>query len=110
MTTDPTATTEITLDGLAARLQRLEDEAAIRRVITSMATLADARAWDELVEVFTPTVTADWSALSGIPAAEVAAAELVDGWRAGLAGLTATQHLLGNQQIDLAGETARATA
>jgi hypothetical protein len=72
--------------------------------------LADARAWDELVEVFTATVTADWSALSGVPAAEVPAAELVDGWRAGLSGLTATQHLLGNQQIDLAGDTATATA
>ena len=103
--TAPTA-----LDDLVTRLQRLEDDAEIRRITTRMATLADSRAWDELVEVFSPVVTADWSELSGAPAEQIPAADLVASWRAGLSGLTATQHLLGNQHVDVDGDSATATA
>ena len=102
--------TSPTLAELAARLQRLEDEADIRRLTTRMATLADARAWDRLFDVFTPTVRADWSELSGAAAADVPAADLVDSWRRGLSGLTATQHLLGNHDVTVDGDTATATA
>jgi hypothetical protein len=92
------------------RLTYLEDDRDVRRMMTRMATLADQRAWDELVDVFTPTVRADWSELSGQPAAEIAAGELVAGWRAGLSGLSATQHLLGNQDVEIDGDRATAIA
>lgn len=95
---------------LQQRLQLLEDERDVRTVTMRMATLADRRAWDELVAVFTPTVRADWSALSGGPAAEIAAVDLVAGWRAGLGGLTATQHLIANQDVTIQGDHATACA
>ncbi|MBM0206503.1 nuclear transport factor 2 family protein [Micromonospora sp. STR1s_5] len=72
-----------------------------------MATLADRRAWGELTTVFTSTVRADWSALSGVAAAAIPAADLIAGWRA---GLTATQHLLANQDVTVRGDHATAAA
>jgi hypothetical protein len=75
-----------------------------------MATLADQQAWDELAELFTPTVRADGSELSGQPAADVPAADLLDAWRAGLSGLSGPQHLLGNQDVLVDGDRATATA
>lgn len=101
---------EATLTDLQARLQRLEDERDVRRLTTQMATLADARRWEELAEVFTPTAHADWSALSGVPAADVPARDLVQAWHNGLSGLTCTQHLLGNQDVTVDGNQARASA
>lgn len=103
------STTELTVH-LEQRLRRLEDERDIRKMLTGMVSLVDRRAWADVVGLFTPTVQADWSALSGVPAAEVTAAELVAGWRSGLGGLTATHHLLGNEDISIDGDRAAASA
>ncbi len=55
-------------------------------------------------------VSADWSGLSGAPAAEIAATDLAASWRDGPSGLTVTQHLIGNQQVNVNGDTASASA
>jgi hypothetical protein len=95
---------------LERRVQRLEDAEAIRELVVRMGTLADARDWSALEQLFTDPVRADWSALSGVPAADLRPSELVAGWRQGLSGLEATHHLIANQRVALDGDAATACA
>jgi hypothetical protein len=95
---------------LERRVRRLEDIEAVRELVVRMGTLADARDWSALEQLFTDPVRADWSALSGVPAADVHPSELVDGWRQGLSGLEATHHLIANQQVEVDGDSAHARA
>jgi len=89
---------------------RTRDWIDIVEVTTAMASLADRRDWDHLVTVFAERVELDYTSLTGGEPAQLAPADIVAGWRAGLGGLDATQHLVSNHQVDLDGDHAVATA
>lgn len=87
-----------------------EQRTAIVDVTTRMAWLADRRDWDALVGVFAEQVQLDYTSLTGGKPAKLAPADIVAGWRRGLDGLDATQHLISNHLVDIDGDRAVATA
>lgn len=82
----------------------------IVQATTRMAWLADRRDWAALTAVFADEVDVDYTSLAGGEPARLAATQLVAGWRAGLGGLDATQHLIGNHLVDVHGDRATVTA
>ncbi|GAA3433309.1 nuclear transport factor 2 family protein [Kutzneria kofuensis] len=86
------------------------DRAAIVETCTRMAWLADQRRWEELVEQFTDDVAVDYTSLNGGAPVRVRGRDLVAGWRAGLSGFDATQHLVSNHLVAIDGDTAVVTA
>ena len=93
-------------DDLARRLARLEDREEIRDVVIRYATALDSRDWTLLAEVFAPDGAADYGALAGTPTGPT---EIAEACRQVLAGLDASQHMLGNIAVDADGSD-RATA
>jgi hypothetical protein len=87
-----------------------DDRTGVIETTIQMAWLADRRQWSRLVDVFATEVDVDYSGLTGGAAVRVARHDLVNGWKAALGGLTATQHLLGNQLVDMSGDNATVTA
>ncbi|MFI6600961.1 nuclear transport factor 2 family protein [Nonomuraea sp. NPDC050536] len=87
-------------------LAELTDRAAIMDVVVAYATALDTRDWKLLAEQFTPDAT--WAypgMIEQVRGPEQIAAAL----GAGLRGLEATQHLLGNHHIRLDGDQAEHT-
>jgi hypothetical protein len=62
---------------------------------TSMLFSFDAKDWPGVRRAFADQVDVDYSSLSGVPAARVAADDLVASWQAFRNGIDATQHLTG---------------
>ncbi len=78
---------------------------------TKMGWYADQRRWEDLHDIFTDTVTVDYTSLTGGEPADIPAADLINGWKAGLDGLDATQHHISNHLVTLDGDdTATVTA
>jgi hypothetical protein len=88
-------------------LQELIDKQAIIEVMTRYTTGLDTRDWDLLKSCFTPDGDADFGALAGVGVLESPEA-LVDLCRASLQDLQATQHLQGNFEVEVQGDTANA--
>ncbi len=91
-------------------MSSVEERTAIVEVTTRMAWLADRRDWDALAGVFADRVQLDFTSLTGGEPATLAPADIVAGWRRGLDGLDATQHLIANHLVDIDGDRAVATA
>lgn len=91
-------------------LQRLADRAAIVEAVDSVALLADLRDWDRLQALFADEVLVDYTSLRGGEPQRVSAAELVAGWRERLGGLDATQHVVANHLVEVAGDEATCRA
>lgn len=75
-----------------------------------MAWLADRREWEALADLFTDEVRVDYTSLTGGAPETMQRDELVEGWRASLSGLDATQHLVASHSVELDGERAVCTA
>ena len=93
-----------------AATQSLIDRAAIVDATTRMATAADDRDWSGLRACFAGEIELDYTSLAGGAPERVAADELVARWRRTLGGFEATQHLVANHLVDLAGDEATCTA
>jgi hypothetical protein len=72
----------------------------VRTKILRVVHYIDARQWNELQELFAPTVFVDYTSLFGGAASQTNASELVGGWRTVLDGVI-TQHLLGPIDVRL---------
>ncbi|MEV8436018.1 nuclear transport factor 2 family protein [Actinosynnema sp. NPDC051121] len=86
------------------------DRSTVIDTCTTMVRHADHREWDELAGVFADRVTLDYTSLDGGEPVTLAPAAIIDGWRAALGAYAATQHLLGNHLVTIAGDTAVCTA
>jgi hypothetical protein len=87
-------------------LAELLDRNAVVDAVNRLFIFTDNKDWDALRALFTDRVALDMSSLSGIPAAEVGADEVVGGWRAGLGDIEAVHHQSGNHLVTLRGERA----
>lgn len=87
----------------------MDDRAAVVEATIRMAWLADLRDWDALGDVLADEVRLDYTSLHGGEPATLPRDEVLAQWRAGLSGLDATQHLLGNHLVDVDGDRAVAT-
>ena len=88
----------------------LRDRLEIFDLVNSFGLHADARRWDDLQQLLADPIHVDYTSLSAGEPVTTSPAELVNGWRAGLGGLQATQHLIANHQIALDGHRATCTA
>ncbi len=86
----------------------LEQEAAIRGVVTRVSHEIDARRWAELRRLFADRVTTDYTSLFGGEIQTQGGDELIAGWRGVLTPVKATQHLLGPIDVEVRGEAASA--
>lgn len=84
-------------------VEEISDRLEIDQVLTAYATAVDAGRFAQLTEVFTDDAVIDYSATGG---ATGGLTEIIDWLGQVLPNFTAYCHHLGNQQIDLAGDTA----
>lgn len=84
----------------------------VMETTTKVTWYVDLRRWDEIADLFTDTVTVDYTSLNGGEPTVVNSADQVRGWRAGLGHLDATQHVISNHLVDVdeVARTATATA
>jgi len=88
----------------------LDDRTAIADAVASLAAHVDARRWPNLLALFEPKVTVDYSALFGGEPETLARDDLILRWQALLPGFTHTIHLIGFPLIELLDQSARASA
>jgi hypothetical protein len=88
----------------------VDERIDIIQTTTRMAVLADARRWDDLVDLFTDEVRVDYTSLNGGEPATLPAHQLVKTWTESLGRLGATQHLVADHLVDLDGDVATVTA
>lgn len=83
-------------------LQRLLDERDIVAVAVKYCFALDTRDWDALHKVFAPDATANL----GLPQQQVGIDEIIERISSALSGLDDSQHLVGNHEVVVTGETA----
>ncbi|MFT4656648.1 MAG: ketosteroid isomerase-like protein [Candidatus Aldehydirespiratoraceae bacterium] len=83
-------------------LQRLLDEREIVAVAVAYCFALDTHDWDALHQVFTPDATANL----GVPARQVGIDEIIERISGALSGLDNSQHLVGNHEVVVTGDTA----
>ncbi len=91
-------------------LSTLADERAVERVLADFAAALDERDWDSFAALFEPEVEVENPYFFGPGPQRHAARAYADAARTVLGGLDATQHLIANPRVDVAGEEARARA
>lgn len=95
---------------LAKGTQAMTHEQDITHRVGALAVLVDARRWDELTELFAPTVRTDYSSLFGGTPQTATREALVSGWRQLLSGFSHTTHVIGTPQVRVDGDRAQVTA
>lgn len=88
----------------------MEDAALISQTVAAFGFHADAHRWDDLVELFTPEVSIDYTALQGGAPSKHRANELVQSWRTFLPGFSGTSHLISVPLVAVEGDRAKAEA
>ena len=82
---------------------------AVRDTITHVAHYLDARRYRELRELYADELELDYTQLFGGEVQRMRADDLITSWSERLAGLAATQHLLGPIDVTLQGSGAQAS-
>jgi hypothetical protein len=82
-----------------AAWQALADERAVIRIADAIDRAVDAQDWKLARSYFADRVTADFSTLSGQPAANIASDDLIGAWAANLKGSKTSLHLRTNHQV-----------
>jgi len=83
------------------------DRDELAQLASKLGLLVDAREWTSVQELFCDAIDVDYTSLSGGEPQRLAPAELVEGWKANLESLRATQHLIANHVVTLDGDEAR---
>ncbi|MDJ0645649.1 MAG: nuclear transport factor 2 family protein [Flavobacteriaceae bacterium] len=81
---------------LLVNAQDMEDSINIQETISKMFVNSDAGNWPEVEAQFAPTVTLDYSSMTGNPATKVSPKDITTGWKTVLPGFTKTHHQIGN--------------
>jgi hypothetical protein len=84
----------------------MSEHAEIIEFVDSIFDTVDAKDWDAAEKLFDPTVTADFTSLSGGEPATITNVQLVVGWRQGLHSRKKSFHLVGHHRIHVDGDTA----
>lgn len=87
-----------------------ETRMEIAETCTRMAVHADRREWALLRGLFADKVLLDYTSLNGGDPVRLTPQEIVDAWSATLGGFDATQHLIANHLVQVAGDGAVCTA
>lgn len=82
------------------------DADAVRAAIARVSHHIDRRRWPELRALFADPVVVDYTSLFGGEIATRSADDLIAGWRATLAPVPITQHLLGPIDVVIRGDSA----
>ncbi|TPI63201.1 nuclear transport factor 2 family protein [Mesorhizobium sp. B3-1-7] len=77
----------------------LADERAVIRIADAIDRAVDAQDWTLARSYFADRVTADFSTLSGKPAANIASDDLIGAWAGNLKGSKTSLHLRTNHQV-----------
>lgn len=76
------------------------DYVAVSRTVAKLGLMVDHREWDDLVDIFAPEVTVDYTSLWGGNVVIQSGSDLVEGWRNFLPNtFHSTVHLIGNPDI-----------
>jgi ketosteroid isomerase-like protein len=86
------------------------DEAAVKTMVESVATLADRGEFDALERLYAPEVSVDYTSLTGGKPEVKSARALMTEWASVLPGFDRTRHSISNVKVRLNGSTATATA
>ncbi len=89
-------------------MDMLGDTLSLQKLFSQFANCFDLKSWDELETCLAPSVHTDYSDLRGTPPEIMSNVRFVELRRTALQAL-ATHHLLGNHQIDIDGDQARAS-
>jgi ketosteroid isomerase-like protein len=92
------------------QLQSLLDRAAISDVQLRYATGVDTRDWPLYRSCFTDDIDIDFSSAAGLPPQRMKADDWVEFARRTINGMKATQHMITNHVITLAGDEATCVA
>lgn len=87
-----------------------QDEAAIKTIVKSVATLADSGNFEALEKLYAPEVRVDYSALTGDEAELKSPQKLMSEWAAVLPGFDRTYHKLDSLHLKINKDRAVATA
>lgn len=98
------------LAAASAGATTVSDRIAVISVVDDIGLAADLREWEVVRAQLAETVRADYSSLTGSPAADVKADDLVASWKAFLPGFTSTQHAITNHRVVITGRQARVTS
>lgn len=83
-------------------------ETKIIETITSLFKSVDERNWENVKRIMADTVLLDYSSMSGIPAANVHADDIINDWKGVLPGFDKTHHQLSDFSITIEDNIAQA--
>ncbi len=93
-------------DSIQASMQRLLDEAEIRRVVDGIDLATDAKDWALCRGYFTDEIYADFTSLAGGSPGRMPADDLVDAWNTNLYADKPSHHMRTNHRISVDGDEA----
>ncbi len=98
---DPRASVESGVTDLHARQQ-------VTDLVTKLFVYGDEGRWDELAACFAPKVLLDMSSAGGAKPSRTSPKHVIELWKSGVRGLTASHHQLGNTLVSVEGDEASA--
>jgi ketosteroid isomerase-like protein len=87
-------------------IQRIIDEAKIRRIVDEIDDAVDAKDWSRCRQFFMDDINVDFSSLTGGQPALIKSDELVGAWRTNLYADKKSHHMRSNHRITINGDKA----